>query len=756
MRGKKRIYSCKRRILLSSLQQTSLLTLGLAVIPSVACAQNSAAPAAGAGIAEIVVTATRKEESAQRVPISLTAIGGEQLDKYGVTSVLQLPQLAPSMYVVGVLSSGSPRYTLRGISNSDTLAAASSAVATYIDDVYQASQYGLSSALFDLQRVEVLRGPQGTTFGQNTTGGAIAYFSQVPTNEFSGYVTGRLAGGDQAAKFLQGAVNLPLVDQKLALRVSVNVDRKGNFVESATNPSARGNGHSHAERVQLRWTPADATAVNLTGFYTRSRYDGAIARAEYGPGNVFGLPANILDIDRADQTPFDNLVDNFVNKGATLRIEQGLGDFNLTAISHYRRTSFQKGNDSDGRPEDLFAFYSRSVASQYGQEVRLSSNATMALSGLLGASFQKEKLVDVSGGGSSTATSPLGEYNNHGYQKTRTTTYALFGNLKYSFTDELSVTAGLRKTFQKRSQNALLEYFLDRNFDWTEDTLAYFGPAPIEPSQSLPYSLKQKSRPWTWDVTVDYKPNSSILVFGRVARGFRSGGFNPGGIALFAFQLPQATPLPFGNETLQSYELGIKSSWFDRRLRFNAGVFHYDFNNQQVVVPGPGGIPTTDNAGKSKIDGGEIEILANPVDRLDLSLNASYTDARYKQYLSPAGDYSGKRLIQAPEWTLNAAVTWAKQLTDRFDFVFNTFWSYRSDLYFTPDNTRTFRAGPLTIGNLRAGIEPVGGKGFSVNVFINNVTDKKPLAFGASFGPETNIKYFDVGRLYGVDVSFKW
>jgi iron complex outermembrane receptor protein len=179
------------------------------------------------GLTEIIVTATRQAVSSQSVPLSLTAIGAAELQEQGIISVDQLNQVAPSLYIQEGIGIGSPRFSIRGLSTTDVGPNGSSPVTLYVDDVAQSNSYANSMGLFDTQRVEVLRGPQGTLFGKNTTGGAINYFSQTPTQEAEGYLTVHLAGGDQATQFLEGAINLPIIDNVLAMRLSFHADHEG-------------------------------------------------------------------------------------------------------------------------------------------------------------------------------------------------------------------------------------------------------------------------------------------------------------------------------------------------------------------------------------------------------------------------------------------------------------------------------------------------------------------------------------------------
>lgn len=699
---------------------------------------------------EIIVTATRRAQTAQGVPLSLTAVGADQLSREGITSTGQLGQLAPSLYVMTYAGEGTPRISMRGLTATDGLKSGAPTVAIYVDDVYQGFQYGVSSALFDLQRIEILRGPQGTTFGKNTTGGAVAYFAQVPTNEWEGYVTGRLAGGDQPQRFLEGAVNVPIVDGTLAMRFSGRVDSKSNWIRDIANDRGLGQGDGQSGRFQLRWTPSDETTVNLTIFGSRWRGDPAIG---IGQLMVPSVPKRVVGLNAYD------LYEIFDNTGATLRVEQGLGSFSLTAISHFRRTRHANAQDPDGLPVDAFFFSDRSLVKQYGQEVRLASDPEKRLSGIIGAYYEHSRNWQ-----ENTESSVfLMNTNQLSRQLIKTDTPALFGTLTAKLTDSLSVVGGLRKTFEKRTLDGQKLYFLNGNYDWTQGNVIFDGPPPILPNQDLTYQARAKSRPWTWDATINYHPDRSLLIFARVADGFRSCAFNRAPTVFNPAFLPAPRPPLCRSETVQSYEVGVKSTLLGDVLRVNAGVFRYDFSDQQVTQYGgalAGGFPIliVGNAAKSRVEGGEIELTVSPDEHWQLRGSASYTDARYRNYVVPGFfDYTGNRLQLAPEWTANASVNYTTPVSSRLDLRATTVWSYRSRIFFDSSNDPEVSAGGVAKGSVRVGIVPNDSKGLSVTAFVDNLTNKRPLAAGAAFEPGVQyLKYFETGRSFGLDLSYHW
>ncbi|EJL27349.1 outer membrane receptor protein [Caulobacter sp. AP07] len=752
------IKSCKPSVRLIALRYSGLVSMiaAMGAVASAAHAQvaTPVPPAAQAPsdagsvqIEEVIVTATRQSASAQSVPIALTAVGADTLRKEGVTSAAQLSTLSPSLYVLNTVSAGSPRFTLRGLTTTDTLPTGSAAVATYIDDVYQASQFGITAGLFDIQRVEILRGPQGTTFGKNTTGGAVAYFSQTPTNELGGYVNGRVGAGARPERYLEAAVNVPVIDDILAMRFSLKLDSQSGYLYDQANRFKRGEAETQSGRFQLRWTPRDGTVANLTVFSTRERGDTPLGRAQVLPAAQDGKYISLSDY---------RFYDNFDNNGATLRLEQALGAFNLTSITHYRKTDTDNDQDLDGSANDIFFYTSKASTEQYGQEVRVASDAGRRLSGLVGLYFQKDETKEV-GTESSTLFGLGADFNNLSRYDTRTTTYAVFANLTYKFTDQISATGGLRKSSESKKQAGSKLYFQDGNYDWDQTNIVFDGPPPVAPSQALIYNLRQKSTPWTWDATINYKPAERVMLFARISKGFRSGGFNPGATVFAAASLPAPVPDPYEGETVKAYELGLKSSLFDNRVRFNAGVYHYDYSNQQVTVYN-NGLVTTANASAAKVDGAEAELTALVSDRLELRGTLSYTDGRYDQYSDPfiGADYSGNRLIQAAKWGSNLSATYTLPVTGDYDLRANTTWSYRSRVYFDSANDPVLSGAPLTTGNLRVGFDPHSGSGFALAFYANNITDKRALASGFGLAPGYFLKYFDIGRTYGLDLSYRW
>ena len=635
-------------------------------------------------------------------------------------------------------------------------------MAIYIDDVYQALNFGIGQQIYDLQRVEILRGPQGTTFGKNTTAGAVAFFSQTPTNVVEGYVTGRLAGGDQSRRSIEGAINLPVVDDKLAIRVSGKIEDLGNWYRDIGLNRGHGGQNSAAGRFQLRWTPDADTSVNFTAYANRQRGDASLfyrgffniadpctGGFAYGtcPGGVaLPTPPRNANEVRINDFPTSETVDNY---GLTLRVEHDFGDVNLTSISHYRRSKWNSITDLDGTPADLFVTTNPIKSQQYGQELRLAVDPTKPLSGIFGLYYQSDR-ADDDATLSSFFSEPF-DYLTRFQTRTKTHTYGIFGNLTYKITEDLSLTGGLRKSIENRRLAGLTAYYLVGTEN-PDISIGNVNSDALIPGADniLNYDVGVKAKPWTWDATVNYNPRKNLLIYARVAKGFRSGGFN------LAQYLEPLGPSAFGPETIQSYEGGIKADLFDGILRVNASVYYYDYSNQQVTFSiGP--VFATDNAGKSTIKGGELEVTLKPTQGLELRGNVGYSDGKYDRYLDVGTntDYAGNRLSYTPKWTVNGTAAYTFPVTSGYDLRASTTWAYRSRVFFSADNNPDIGDRARTTGNLRLGLEPSEGRGFSLAGFVNNVTNQHAVGYSVPWIDFTS-KVLSPGISYGIELGYRW
>jgi len=324
------------------------------------------------GLTDIVVTATRRATNVQDVPSAVSAIGGNTLRESGISDPRQLSSLAPSLNVDQGLSNGQTHVSIRGIASTDFGLGSASPVAIYVDDVYQPFQFGIGTQIFDLNRIEVLRGPQGTLFGKNTTGGALAYYSQSPTREAGGYLQLDGGGGDFGHYSAEGALNEPLTDN-LAMRASFRVDRRDNYIDNLFDGSKLGHYTNFNGRLQFAWTPSDATSVNLKVFGLKSNGDGPVYIAQYlgRRMQLRHIPGYLQQVrrrgcsyrNRPNSRQTNSEVpsrEEFSSYGAVLKIDQDIGSATLTSITGWQKGKNFLATNDDGVAGDLFHSQQRS------------------------------------------------------------------------------------------------------------------------------------------------------------------------------------------------------------------------------------------------------------------------------------------------------------------------------------------------------------------------------------------------------------
>jgi iron complex outermembrane receptor protein len=348
-----------------------------------------------------------------------------------------------------------------------------------------------------------------------------------------------------------------------------------------------------------------------------------------------------------------------------------------------------------------------------------------------------------------TQVDPIYQYVTRFVQTNDTRTYAAFGNLTFKITDDVSFVGGVRKSEDKRANYGSTVYMFSGNYNWTPTNVLFpIGSPPATPTLIAPFFQHVSWTPWTWDATLSVKPTADILLFARVADGFRSGGFN-------SAQVSPSPALPYYNpETLRSYELGIKSNLLGNTVEINGTIYHYNYTDMQVTTTF-NAVLLTQNAASSKVDGGELEIVARPIPPLELRSNVAYTKSRFTRYQSGTISYAGNPLPQAPKWTATATAAYTIPASPKWDLKPLTSWTYRSQVYYDQTQDPTIGSGTLVEGNVRLALSP-HGKGLSIAGFVNNVANKKPVTYAYSFYPAYYNQTFALGRTYGADFTYRW
>ena len=705
----------------------------------------------------VQVTAERRLENIRDVPSSVTALQGEMLEviNSGGQDIRMLAGRVPSLNIESSFGRAFPRFYIRGIGNTDFDLNASQPVSLVYDDVVQENPILKGFPIFDMERIEVLRGPQGTLFGRNSPAGVVKFESAKPGKKFEGY--GTLSIGRYSMFNAEGAVNVPL-GEGTALRVSLQSQSRGDWVDNthSAGPTQELEGyHDNAARVQLAMAPIKNLSV-LLGLHTRDLKGSArLFRANIiKPGSndlVSGFDPSKVSYDGVNSQDVSNT-------GGSVRIRYDLGGMALSSITGYETVdSFSRG-DIDGGfgasflgagnfgpgniPFDAESADGLPRHHQLTQEFRLESTGSGAIQWLAGVYYFDEKL-----GIDSFNYSSIGGNTQNGYatQEQDNTAYAAFGSVNLAVNDKLKLRGGLRYTKD------------------TKDFVADRIQAPPFSSTFIGRRTAHTSANNTsGDFSATYALADTVNVYGRVATGFRAPSIQ--GRLLFGDTLSVAK-----SEKVTSFEAGVKADLFDRRARASFSVFSYTIKDQQLTaVGGAANFNQLVNAAKTTGNGAEFDLQVMATDSLLLTLGGSLNKTRIKDsdlaiqacgsgctvqdpVGSRPGTYSidGNPLPQAPKVTLNFSARYAMPVAGGEMFVL-TDWFYRSKVNFFLYEAAEYTGKALTEGGLRVGYSFGGGK-YEAAGFVRNLTNQVRVVGGIDFNNLTG--FINEPRTFGA--SFK-
>jgi iron complex outermembrane receptor protein len=714
---------------------------GLAGVASAAMmvAAGQAMAQEATALDEIVVTAQKRAENLQDVPVSVTAFTADQLKDQRVGDVLALSGLSPGLQIKTDDNAANPRIFIRGIGVNDFNPATASAIGVYVDGVYVASPLAQMAGFYDLQQVEVLRGPQGTLYGRNTTGGAINVTTKKPSSTPEGDLA--VDYGRFNSLNVQGGFGGPIGQgDVLAFRISGLYDKSDGYTLNRLTGNKGNDADRKAVRGALRFKPDDKLTVDVSASYSKSNGGSilgynrslvaqtadAASTATPDPtyGFIFCKPsyytsgqctnvggyANTSSDKYAGDYRFEgkDLVKLF---GATTSISYDFGGATLYSVTGYQRAKRDDLEETDANPISLFG--ARYIAEQdtTSQEFRLQSNGQTALrwvAGVYGArdNLDNDSHYDVLDAlrdptpDNPTGMDPANSIGVFGWPlHQKTTSYAAFGQVDYDLTPKLTLTGGLRWSQDKKTFHYVsdVDYGLLTLFDY-DDAKTF---SSISGRLGLRYAISDDAN-----------------VYATYNRGTKSGGF-------FSGQTTDPRDLgPYKDETVNAYEMGSKSEFFDRRLRVNLSAFYYDYKDLQVyTVVQRDGLPVQlfTNASKARVYGGEAEVEARPMTGLSLTLGASLLSAEYKDFSSLDGDYSGNTLPSAPKTSLNGAARYEHplgvgNLITQLDFT------YRSKVYYDTANTERLSDKARAFVNGQVGWAFADGR-YELGVWGKNLAD---------------------------------
>ena len=609
---------------------------------------DSASVVADQGDGDIVVTARRRAESVIDVPIAMSVVTGDQLTRTGAVDITALQDKTPNLTLQIARGSNSTLIAFsRGVGQQDPLWGFEPGVGLYLDDVYVARPQGAVLDIFDVERVEVLRGPQGTLYGRNTIGGAIKYVTKRLGNDYA--ATARASYGSYNQFDLVGQVTVPIGDS-FAIGGAIARYKRDGYGTNLTTGADQYDKDVLAARVSAEWTPTDSIFVRLAGDRTLDRSNprhgtrllGNGSDPRYAPtGNVYDTRAGIGDRNRV------------VAQGVSLTGEFQLSDLlTFKSISAYREGATNTVIDFDNTALPTLDVPAEYDDWQFTQELQLliQGDRVQGVVGLYYLNADASGAFDTVLGGLNLTTLTSGQV--------RTKSYAAFGDVSYDLTDRLKVSAGLRYTKDDKTGTVFR-----RNY--TGIRSPRFGNAAAVPGLiRTDYTNDRSFDQFTPRVSISYEPRRDLNLYASWGRGFKSGGFDMRGDAVFT----PTTVNGYDPEKITSYEVGMKGTFLDRTLFLNMAGYYSRYTDQQVTIQVPnvaGGIASfVDNAGKADIYGLEIEGRMVPSRNFSAQVSFGYTNADYKEFLTFINggttpiDVANQRVFQnTPEFTAAASFT---------------------------------------------------------------------------------------------------
>ena len=717
---------------------------------------------------EIVVTAQKREQNIQDVPISISRLSGQRLaSKFlGGEDILALASTVPGLHVESSNGRLSPRFYMRGLGNADFTAAASQPVSIVFDEVPMEKASLKSFPLFDLDNIEVIRGPQGTLFGRNTTAGIIKFESRRPTEETEGYL--KAAGGNKGTINVEGAVGGTLVENTLMGRISFITQNRSDWINNAFTgeDDAIGGFDIFAGRVQLLWTPSDDFSALL--LYQHQDQGGNSASAFRA--NVFDKGSNKLNDNYDRNTVWFDGGDNNPAKiksfGVTLKMDWDVGDHTLTSITSYQDIYdrfargdidggygclFTCGNITEGPfgpfgpPSTPFSPFNSpfvvdvdtggdQLVEQITQEIRIASNLDGAFNYQLGAFYFEDDLRSISKNQSAGAPAFVAGSTSD----IENTTWAVFGQGSFDVTEQFTLTAGVRYTDDEKDAT-------------------HFRPSgpPLDP-----ISLGDDNI--SWDVSLAYAVSDDAQVYARVASGFRAPTIQDR-----LEDDPKVTTAD--SETIMSYEIGYKALF--EKVRLNMAAFYYEVDDMQLVAVGGASNSTTLlNADEGVGYGVEFDVDIALTENLILSGGFGYnkTELNDKELTLPIGplatsrdplDENGRAIIDgnpfqhAPKWTANLELDYIHPLSSGTELYLYTDWKIKGKTSDFLYESIEFTFGTQFEGGLRAGYRDTA-RNFEIGMFARNITDEDNPIGGIDFA--NNLGYVNQPRIWGAEASYRF
>ncbi|WP_416877515.1 TonB-dependent receptor [Litorimonas sp.] len=716
----------------SKLLLTSATAITALIMPEIAFAQNTV-------FDEVVTTARRVTENLQTTPVAVTSLSADTLETRQITDVDAIQYNTPNVTIEPLNGNSGASVSIRGMAGVENTSASDPAVGIYVDGVYSArSSLGLLE-LVDVERVEVLRGPQGTLFGRNTTGGALVITTPDPEGEWGGRLTGRI--GEYDTKEVLGHVNVPLAGEEAGARISFKHAERDGYGESLFNGYELANLNSDYIRGVVKIAPDEEKwDITFTGDYFNRQGNGPIAAlVDVNPaglsGAFLGYSQYISDDFYTNFTATDQFED-ITAQGVSATVNYDLGNIQLKSITAWRSVFNNILADIDGTPNPQIAGpaivlpspplpvpgiviptgiqyeQTNDQDSQITQELQLFGR-TGDLKWIVGGFYFTEHNTDLT---QSSTANTIGEIEND--------SYALYGQADYDFSDALTLNLGLRYTWDKRALNMSLESPGGASCTLTQTD----APGVCLLSRAVKYDYL------SYDLGLNYEFTDSIFGYAKTSRATRAGGFNHRVVA------PAYEP-----ERVTNYELGLKTQLLDNKVRANLAAFYMDYDNVQrtaVIVVNGAPTATTANAAKAKVTGIEAELDFILNDYFSFGGSLGLLDPSYDEFLDAGNDRSDEPFTYAADYTYNVYATATAPLSFG-EFVLHADYGFKGDIFFdTVDLDRDKQEG-YGLLNVRAAIK-LDNPNIEFAVFGKNVLNE-----------EYNTYILDLNNSLGYTTAFR-
>jgi iron complex outermembrane receptor protein len=778
------------------------LAFGLAAFVQPAASQIAGAASAPSEIEEIIVTAQKREQAEQRVPVAVTALTKENLRDSGVLTLPELANIDPSVSFDTAQSFQRSSLKVRGIGTIGNSRTFEGAVGVFVDGVYRPRSGMILTDLLDVRSVEIIRGPQSTLFGKNTVAGAISVISARPGQDDS---NAELRLGDHGLEYLSGAVNLTTGDDS-TVRLAGSVHRRDAFFRSSDNGNPYDDVRRYAIKAQWLWAPRDDLEVLLIADHADSDAHCCWGSAQVVAGptapliqtysNLHGLAYVVPPT--GEQSRFESLNtqpgEKIKDDGVTARVTWHLGDVAATSITSVRRwrndqinadpdfvgadllilnepasidTASQEINFlipfADGRSDVLAGFYYATENYSSVQHVATGGDADNYLNALISsargatACLPGVVALDCSFPVGIGALVPTGEFTRSDYRQD-SSTIAAFAHASISLTDKLSLTAGLRYSIEQKEGSVDNQYWYDSAI--VRGVLASLGVPDngtprngfdlIGTVYSPSFAAGVDEKETTGLLSVSYRLTDGLMLYGGYHRGFKAGGVN-----LFREGVV-SNSTTYAPETANSIEVGLKSQYLGKRAITNVALFHTDFSDLQINFF-TGLEFHTKNTGDATTRGIEIENSFLLGDHVQLDFSVTHLDAHFGNLGDPFLTYlNGRETPQAPDWAANAAVSYQHPLNGSWSFYVRGAAAYMGPHYVDADIPTEQKVGSYTITDLSVGVRK--GKRWELLAWCTNCGDEtyRTVYFNSTFQPGSYSSYLNSPRQYGVTARTSW